>query len=148
MRNLTNNPAFDAWPRWSPDGKQIVFGSNRENKTDYEIYVMNADGNSVQRLTELHSRNTSPKWSPDEKKISFDHAAQGERYLHGRDTAEVGHSSSGSKWTFRFPSFVMSTEVETSLNILLHSKVRDPSTSPGMTKENAYARVQEYKYSS
>jgi Tol biopolymer transport system component len=30
----------------------------------------------VQRLTELHSRNTSPKWSPDEKKISFDHAAQ------------------------------------------------------------------------
>jgi hypothetical protein len=43
---------------------------------------------------------------------------------------------------------VMSTEVETSLNILLHSKVRDPSTSLGMTKENAYARVQEYKYSS
>jgi hypothetical protein len=28
------------------------------------------------------------------------------------------------------------------------SKVRDPSTSLGMTKENAYARVQEYKYSS
>ena len=43
---------------------------------------------------------------------------------------------------------VMSTEVETSLNILLHSKVRDPSISLGMTKENAYARVQEYKYSS
>jgi len=75
MRNLTNNPAFDAWPRWSPDGKQIVFGSNREYKTDYEIYLMNAAGNSAQRLTELHGRNTSPKWSPDEKKISFDHAS-------------------------------------------------------------------------
>ena len=44
MRNLSNNPAFDGWPRCSPDGKRIVFGSNRENKTDYEIYLMNADG--------------------------------------------------------------------------------------------------------
>ena len=76
--SMTNDLAFDAWPRWSPDGKRIVFASNRENKTDYEIYLMNANGNSVQRLTELHGRNTSPKWSPDEKKISFDHAAQGE----------------------------------------------------------------------
>ncbi len=77
MRNITNNPAFDAWPRWSPDGKKIVFGSNRGG-TDYEIYVMKADGSGVARLTELHGRNTSPKWSPDGKKISFDHAAQGE----------------------------------------------------------------------
>jgi len=76
--SMTNDLAFDAWARWSPDGKRIVFASNRENKTDYEIYLMNANGNSVQRLTELHGRNTSPKWSPDEKKISFDHAAQGE----------------------------------------------------------------------
>ncbi len=76
--SMTNDLAFDAWPRWSPDGTRIVFASNRENKTDYEIYLMNAAGNSVQRLTELHGRNTSPKWSPDEKKISFDHAAQGE----------------------------------------------------------------------
>jgi len=75
MRNLTNDPAFDGWPRWSPDGKRIVFGSNPENKTDYEIYVMNADGGSVRRLTNLSGRNASPKWSPDEKKISFDHAA-------------------------------------------------------------------------
>jgi len=78
MRNLSDNPVFDAWPRWSPDGRRIVFGSNRENKTDYEIYIMNADGSSVQRLTNLSGHNTSPKCSPDEKKISFDHAAQGE----------------------------------------------------------------------
>ncbi len=67
MRNLSDNPVFDAWPRWSPDGRRIVFGSNRENKTDYEIYITNADGSSVQRLTNPSGHNTSPKWSPDEK---------------------------------------------------------------------------------
>jgi Tol biopolymer transport system component len=49
---------------------------------------MNADGNSVQRLTELHGRNTSPKWSPDEKKISFDHATQGECDIFTIDTPQ------------------------------------------------------------
>jgi len=54
--------------------------SDRTAKTKpiTKIYVMNADGNSMQRLTNLSGRNTSPKWSPDGKKISFDHAAQGE----------------------------------------------------------------------
>jgi TolB protein len=78
MKNVTNHPGFDGWPRWSPDGKRIVFASNRDNGKDYEIYFMNADGSSPQQLTEIHGRNTSPKWSADGKRISFDHAAQGE----------------------------------------------------------------------
>ena len=77
LKNLSNNPAFDGWPRWSPDDGRIIFASNRGG-TDYEIYVMNADGAGVKQITQLHGRNTSPKWSPDGKKISFDHAAQGE----------------------------------------------------------------------
>jgi Tol biopolymer transport system component len=48
IRNLTNNPAFDECPRWSPDGKKIILGSSRGG-TDYEIYVMNADGSDVRR---------------------------------------------------------------------------------------------------
>jgi Tol biopolymer transport system component len=48
---------------------------------------MNADASSVQRLTQLHGRNTSPKWSPDEKKISFDHATQGECDIFTIDAA-------------------------------------------------------------
>jgi TolB protein len=76
-RNLTNNPAFDGWPRRSPDDSKLVFASNRSGK-HYEIYVMKADGTDVHQVTESHGRNTSPKWAPDGKKISFDHAAQGE----------------------------------------------------------------------
>ncbi|HDR3891062.1 TPA: PD40 domain-containing protein, partial [Bacillus cereus] len=39
---LTNNPAGDFEPSWSPDGQKITFTSNRDGNP--EIYVMNADG--------------------------------------------------------------------------------------------------------
>src|SRR5438552_18899936 len=39
---ITNNPAYDDQPRWSPDGAKIAFISNRDG--NFEIYSMNADG--------------------------------------------------------------------------------------------------------
>ncbi|PYL40052.1 MAG: hypothetical protein DMF34_02410, partial [Verrucomicrobia bacterium] len=40
LHNLTNHPAFDGWPSWSPDGTKIAFGSNRNS--NYQIFIMNA----------------------------------------------------------------------------------------------------------
>jgi TolB protein len=47
---------------WSPSGRHIVFSSNRSGK--YGIYVMNADGTDVERLTSPDANYTSPAWSP------------------------------------------------------------------------------------
>jgi TolB protein len=49
-KRLTNNPLMDIRPRWSPDGKKIVF--ERGNKSDnHHIYIMNADGKGEKQLT-------------------------------------------------------------------------------------------------
>jgi TolB protein len=47
---------------WSPDGRKIVLATGAALKT--EIYVMNADGSVLQRLTRLHGRAMYPVWSP------------------------------------------------------------------------------------
>jgi len=61
---LTNNPAGDWNPDWSPDGTRIAFNSNRESGQD-EIYVMNPDGSGVTDLTNNPASDGSPTWSPD-----------------------------------------------------------------------------------
>ena len=66
---LTDNPAYDAFPSWSPDGKKITFASSRDGNMN--IYVMNADGSEQTRLTNNSAPDVMPSWSPDGKKIAF-----------------------------------------------------------------------------
>ena len=60
---LTNHPAWDAVPAWSPDGGRIAFSSTRDG--DQQIYVMDADGGNVRRVTDDPFAASSPAWSPD-----------------------------------------------------------------------------------
>lgn len=76
MRNVTANQAFDGWPAWSPDGKQIAFASNRASSEfdAFDIYVANADGSNLTRVTfgdgaAGRGSWTKPVFSADGKRI-------------------------------------------------------------------------------
>ena len=68
---LTFNEAIDSSPAWSPNGRQIVFHSYRDDDRKPEIYVMDANGKNQWRLTDHPSIDADPDWSPDGTRIAF-----------------------------------------------------------------------------
>ena len=57
---LTENRGNDWYPSWSPDGKRIVFSSDRDGASD--IYVMGANGGNQQNLTNNRHDDINAAW--------------------------------------------------------------------------------------
>lgn len=75
QRNITNSPAFEAQPDWSPLGDRIAFNSQRDTPagepSNFEIYTVRPDGSDLRRLTNSPGEDSGPVWSPDGTQISF-----------------------------------------------------------------------------
>jgi TolB protein len=68
-RTPLSEGAFDAYPRFSPDGRWLALASTREG--NFDIYVMRSGGGQPYRLTEHPGMDTRPAWSPDGRRIAF-----------------------------------------------------------------------------
>jgi len=69
LRQVTFDAGRQVVPRWSPDGRRIVYESTETG--NYDIYVINADGTGKQQLTNDPARDEYAAWSPDGKTIAF-----------------------------------------------------------------------------
>ena len=72
LKRLTDAKGYDAEGSYSPDGKHIVFCSNRSGPNNLELYIMDADGKNVRKLTNAPGcYNGGPFFSPDGKRVIF-----------------------------------------------------------------------------
>jgi Tol biopolymer transport system component len=72
LKRLTDTQGYDAEGSFSSDGKQIVFCSNRSGPENLELYIMDADGKNVRKLTNApRCYNGGPFFSPDGKRVIF-----------------------------------------------------------------------------
>ncbi len=72
--NLTKAPkSEERYPSWSPDGKRIVFTSNREDGKTYNLYIVDADGKNLRKLTNLSAGSVAywESWTADGKYVYF-----------------------------------------------------------------------------
>jgi len=69
LQRLTDDPASDEFPRWSPEGRTIAFTSNRSGR--YQIYVMDADGSNVRQVTKGEHDAIEEGWYPDGKRLAY-----------------------------------------------------------------------------
>jgi WD40 repeat protein len=67
---LTNAPMIAILPCWSSDGKQIVFSGGQFGKPA-KIFLVSAQGGTVQELLSESRREMDPTWSPVGKRIAF-----------------------------------------------------------------------------
>ena len=68
QKQITFGNYFDTHPRWSPDGREIAFISNRENKKEQQIYLITKT-NKIKKITNLKGEIKSFEWSPNGEKI-------------------------------------------------------------------------------
>ena len=84
LGNLTDHPADDFDPTWSPDGRFLGYVSNRDGNP--EIYVMDTKTKEHRRLTHDPRTDSRPTWSPDGRWIAFVSDRRGNSDIYKMDT--------------------------------------------------------------
>jgi len=83
---LTDGPENKANPRWSPDGRRILYtkpggADSFGNSLGLDLFVMNADGSGVQNITQSAGDDTFGRWAPNGQSIAFTSARSQEAGL-------------------------------------------------------------------
>ncbi|SES63154.1 WD40-like Beta Propeller Repeat [Nitrosomonas marina] len=147
IRNLTNVLGYDAEASWSPDGNYIAFASNRRAYTEklteaeaelfkkdpssmIDIYIMDADGSNVKRLTHTNVYDGGPFFSTDGKRIVWRRFSPNGREaevftmnIDGTDQKQITHLKALSWAPFYHPSneyIIFSTNIHGHRNFELY----------------------------
>lgn len=72
-KQITNFGCASFAPTFTPDGKKILFSSNKHkcDSSDFELYLINVDGTGLEQVTDYGVFTSFPEFSPDGSKIVF-----------------------------------------------------------------------------
>ena len=73
LRQVTKLGGANFAPSWHPDGKRLIFASNKADPKgrDFDIYLVNLDGTGLERVTYNNTFDGFPMFSPDGKHLVF-----------------------------------------------------------------------------
>jgi Tol biopolymer transport system component len=101
VRNVSQNPASDTMPRWSPNGRYVSYTSTRDGNLDN--FIANPDGSFSQKVSNSPDDDWTAAWSPDGRYVAY----------HGVGTISVVNVRSGDSEQY-----------------LIHDRVVSPTWSP------------------
>lgn len=85
--NVSNNPAFDGWPMWSPNGRWLIFSSNRDKRPRVgQIYAVRPDGSRLTALTTGVVSRVQPSFAGAKHLFAYENLETSE--------FEIGHIAS------------------------------------------------------
>jgi dipeptidyl aminopeptidase/acylaminoacyl peptidase len=160
---FTRGPTRDSAPRWSPDGTQLAFLSDRAGG-ERQLFVMPARGGEPRQLTSFAGHAGAPNWSPDGTRIVFsartwleprpdDPAARARWEQRPRHITKAQYKTDGQGYTFDARAHLFILDVATgALKQLTDGDFDDraESWSPN-GRELAFARTRggkdEYSWS-
>ncbi len=109
---LTNTPALEIRPRWSPDGQRLAFAANPDGSWD--VFVLDMASRQLHRLTDTPANNNLPTWSPDGQSIIFESDRDGLKRLYIMNvdgTNQRPLTYGGVSWSDAQPSWWPGEEV-------------------------------------
>lgn len=73
MRQLTDFGCASFAPQFTPDGKRIIFSSNKNNcdSRDFDLFLMDLDGSNLEQATDFGGFTSFAEFSPDGKRLVF-----------------------------------------------------------------------------
>ena len=73
VKQITNYGCASFAPTFTPDGKQLLFASNKHacDSSKFELYLINVDGTGLKQVTDYGGFTSFPEFSPDGRKIVF-----------------------------------------------------------------------------
>jgi dipeptidyl aminopeptidase/acylaminoacyl peptidase len=117
LRRLTDDPADDLLPAWSPDGRALAFVSTRDGNP--EIYVMDSGGGNQHRLTFNSSGDWRPAWLPDSRHLLFVSDRGGNNDIYQLEVPS-------------FDAAPLASEPKSSPRIVSQADDRDPAVAAGL----------------